>query len=485
MITAKSPTFELKNDHQETKPMMGINKSFKKRGQLGNGIDGDHHESDNNCKKLREFGSDDELVDHHRAATKLQKFYKSYRTRRNLADCAVVVEELWWKELDRAALTRSSVSFFNSDKAESAVSRWERARIRAAKLGKGLCKDEKAQKLALRHWLEAIDPRHRYGHNLHLYYEVWFASESTQPFFYWLDIGDGKEVNVAKCPRNDLQHQCIKYLGPKERETYEVVIENGKLLYRQSRVCVSTVEGSKWIFVLSTSRKLYVGEKKKGLFQHSSFLAGGATIASGRLVVLDGILEAMWPFSGHYRPTEENFMEFCSFLEDHQVDLTNVKKHPIDDDIPPKASDSKELKLDSSAKVDVETKNVSTAAGALINEEEDPKLNYNSNNNDVEAEAEVFEIDDDQKPLSRKIWTTGAGPRISCVRDYPTQLQFHALEQVNLSPRPGPSSIASSSIMNAPVPSPRPSPKILLSPRLSCMGLSSPSPRSGQIPVRQ
>lgn len=77
----------------------------------------------------------------------------------------------------------------------------------------------------------------------------------------------------------------------KERETYEVVMENGKLLYRQSRVCVSTVEGSKWIFVLSTSRKLYVGEKKKGLFQHSSFLAGGATIASGRMVVLDGVLE--------------------------------------------------------------------------------------------------------------------------------------------------------------------------------------------------
>lgn len=29
------------------------------------------------------------------AATTVQKIYKSYRTRRNLADCAVVVEELW------------------------------------------------------------------------------------------------------------------------------------------------------------------------------------------------------------------------------------------------------------------------------------------------------------------------------------------------------------------------------------------------------
>jgi len=136
-----------------------------------------------------------------------------------------------------------------------------------------------------------IDPRHRYGHNLHIYYDVWSKSESTEPFFYWLDIGEGKEVNLEKCPRSKLQSQCIKYLGPKERQEYEVVVESGKLVYKKNGDFVQTLDDSKWIFVLSTTKSLYVGQKKKGSFQHSSFLAGGAITSAGRLVVKEGILK--------------------------------------------------------------------------------------------------------------------------------------------------------------------------------------------------
>ncbi|GAA0147182.1 hypothetical protein LIER_36468 [Lithospermum erythrorhizon] len=453
----------------------------------------------------------------HMAAIRLQKTYKSFRTRRQLADCAVLVEQRWWKLLDSAELKSCSVSFFDIGKPETAISRWSRARTRVAKVGKGLSKDEKARKLALQHWLEAIDHRHRYGHNLQFYYVNWLQCESKQPFFYWLDIGEGKEINLEKCPRFKLQQQCIKYLGPSERQKFEVVIENGRLKYKQSGELLDTrggPEDTKWIFVLSVSKNLYVGQKKKGTFQHSSFLAGGAALSAGRLVVEDGVLKAVWPHSGHYLPTEENFEEFMSFLEQLGVDLSIVQKAPTDEDeftmfrkensslhitMPePEISQSREQanhrSLDEERPETSQNSGLSRRFQSKISSIEIPKREnifeefrneekqaptcstecvqppidgYESAEesiSDTEHEYSKHNLfDEDQedeyeKPVPReKIlkrinshkgmksyqlarqlscrWTTGAGPRIGCVRDYPSELQVRALEEVHLSPR--------------------------------------------------
>nr|KYP67663.1 hypothetical protein KK1_024013 [Cajanus cajan] len=431
----------------------------------------------------------------HIAALKLQKVYKSFRTRRKLADCAILVEQSWWKLLDFAELKRSSISFFEIEKHETAVSRWSRARTRAAKVGKGLSKDDKAQKLALQHWLEAIDPRHRYGHNLHFYYDKWLQCQSREPFFYWLDIGEGKEVNLEKCPRSKLQQQCIKYLGPMERLAYEVVVEDGKFFYKKSGELLNTAEDAhaKWIFVLSTSKTLYVGKKTKGSFQHSSFLAGGATSSAGRLVVEHGVLKAVWPHSGHYRPTEENFKEFISFLQENNVSLSDVKMDPVDEaDELRSLRSSGHLRSHSSEEDFTENMNGLEIEGTIIEDsvaaekanliktekasalmtpstrqfqllgrelsnleipKRVPELDHTNSeknlcdDNDVETipqESILKRINSHKEMKSYQLgkqlsckWTTGAGPRIGCVRDYPCELQFRALEQVNLSPRSG------------------------------------------------
>ncbi|KAK6145068.1 hypothetical protein DH2020_021888 [Rehmannia glutinosa] len=416
--------------------------------------------------RLSRSGSSVDLIPHspildpnspkHEAAIKLQKVYKSFRTRRKLADCAVLIEQSWWKLLDFAELKHSSISFFDIEKHETAISRWSRARTRAAKVGKGLSENSKAQKLALQHWLEAM-----------------------------------------------------------ERKAYEVAVEDGKLFYNETGELLNTTnepKGSKWIFVLSTSRTLYVGKKKKGSFQHSSFLAGGATLAAGRIVAENGILKAVWPHSGHYRPTPENFQDYLSFLRDSNVDLTDVKLDSIDDE--EESSAGKHVRSHSSGDdltekdtLEIE-ENEEFISKKVVNSEEEnaaeieaPKLwtphslsklqslripskndlleTLKTENEISESSTGVFllgsptdeyltakdsfapeEQDDETKEdtiteehILRRInshkdmksfqlgkqlsckWSTGAGPRIGCLRDYPSGLQSHALEQVNLSPR--------------------------------------------------
>ncbi|KAL3689964.1 hypothetical protein R1sor_016273 [Riccia sorocarpa] len=279
------------------------------------------------------------------AAVQVQRLYRGYRTRRNIADAAVMAQKFgWWNVVDAVMLHNNSSQFYAYSEPQNAAQRWVRLKKKAAKVGKGLSKNEQARQLALQHWLEAIDPRHRYGHNLQFYYKQWSNSNTQEPFFYWLDVGEGKDVDLEACKRSKLQKDQISYLSPKERKWFEVLIEDGKLVYKMTEKPVDTPPGEKWIFVMSTTGKLYVGKKEKGRLQHSSFLAGGATIASGRLNVRNGMIELMEAHSGHYRPTPENFTHLISILTSSGADLTMARVQYVSDDMLSSQSSSSSLK---------------------------------------------------------------------------------------------------------------------------------------------
>ncbi|GLT41635.1 hypothetical protein SLA2020_156820 [Shorea laevis] len=382
----------------------------------------------------------------------------SHETMFNLS--AVVAEELLRRAIDFARLNRSAISSFNFLKPETAASRWDRITLNASKVGKGLCKDATARQLALQHWIEAIDVRHRYGHNLHTYYLEWGKSDTGQSFFFWLDLGAGKELDLEECPRSKLRQQCIKYLGPQEREHYEYIVVEGQIKHKQTGELLDTINVSKegkWIFVMSTSRRLYAAEKKKGLFHHSSFLAGGAALAAGRLEVEQGILKSISAYGGHYYKPN-GLGNFLSFLEENGLNINEVKICKLTDDSN-SYCDGKSNGLGISSEIltnsdlhelEIPAEEKTTPPESLENDQTETRTTYkrtlsgglNSPRGKVPKTSVLARTNSIEAAKSYQLghqlsctWTSGAGPRIGCVADYPLELRQQALEFVNLSPR--------------------------------------------------
>jgi hypothetical protein len=82
----------------------------------------------------------------------------------------------------------------------------------------------------LQYFLELVDQKHRYGSSLRKYHNYWKTQNTNQSFFYWLDEGDGKELDLPECSRERLDREQVRYLSREERLKYLVNVDKDGLL---------------------------------------------------------------------------------------------------------------------------------------------------------------------------------------------------------------------------------------------------------------
>ena len=92
-------------------------------------------------------------------------------------------------------------------------------------------REKYAKIMGLEYFLEMVDTKHRYGSNLRRYHAEWKKSDTNENFFYWLDYGEGTDLDLEDRPRTRLDTECVRYLSREERQKYLVTIDEERGLF--------------------------------------------------------------------------------------------------------------------------------------------------------------------------------------------------------------------------------------------------------------
>lgn len=102
---------------------------------------------------------------------------------------------------------------------------------------------KKAKMMGLQYFLEMVDLKHRYGSNLRQYHEEWKKADTHENYFYWLDHGEGKNIELSTCPRERLDRERVRYLNREERQHYLVKVDSeGRLCWAKNGIRIDTTE---------------------------------------------------------------------------------------------------------------------------------------------------------------------------------------------------------------------------------------------------
>jgi hypothetical protein len=95
--------------------------------------------------------------------------------------------------------------------------------------------------MGIQYFLEMVDTKHRYGSNLRRYHKEWMQSDTKENFFYWLDHGSGKDLDLPDRPRKRLDTEQVRYLSREERKKYLVRIDSqGRFVWARTGKPITT-----------------------------------------------------------------------------------------------------------------------------------------------------------------------------------------------------------------------------------------------------
>lgn len=145
----------------------------------------------------------------------------------------------------------------------------------------------------------------------------------------------GKPVHVAYEESEVFNtRRSVDYIvSETERRKFKLVFRKG-LTYKRDGDSLNLYDTStdigkdetagEAIFVMDANGKIYTGSYSRGMFHHSSFLAGGWSLAAGTMKVNRGQIAEVTPDSGHYQPGLQQMLNLTERLRTYGVNLRKV-----------------------------------------------------------------------------------------------------------------------------------------------------------------
>ncbi|KAI9758011.1 MAG: hypothetical protein M4579_003247 [Chaenotheca gracillima] len=247
-------------------------------------IDGKYEEADRQNAPVDEVGEEATSAQQAKAAGTIQKNYRGYRERRQLKGLGLDPSTRWteaikearyrnltkprprpqspatdpgspptspglssearlhWKKVGSIARRAGGDDVSEEDEGEE-ITEEEAEKRKQKRIQEKQDRDKSAKMMDLQYFLEMVDHKHRYGSNLRSYHEVWKSSNSNENFFYWLDQGEGRLVELTICSRERLEREQVRYLSREERMDYLVKIDlQGRLCWAKNGKRIDTTE---------------------------------------------------------------------------------------------------------------------------------------------------------------------------------------------------------------------------------------------------